>query len=128
MDEPTPLDLPEDVRAELDAMSPERRHEWLDRLHAQHGAQVQLKETMLSAATRVDGIADLMRGALIGRLEDQPEELQTEFLDYLMGHRMRAEWMRAAARGDAEAAKEYLTKAEDYEERSKNFTPRLATE
>ncbi|MFI9380257.1 hypothetical protein [Kutzneria sp. NPDC052558] len=128
MDDPVPFDLPEDVRAELDAMSPERRHEWLDRLHAQHGVQVQMKETMLHAATRVDAIADIMRSALIGRLEDQPEESQTEFLDYLMGYRMRAEWMRAAARGDAEAAKEYLAKAEDYEERSKDFTPRLAAE
>jgi hypothetical protein len=121
MDDPAPLHLPEDVRAELDAMSPERRHEWLDRLHAQYGAQVQMRETMLRAATSVDGIADIMRGALVGRLEDQPEALQTEFLDYLMAHRMRAEWMRATARGDAEAAKEYLTKAEGYEDRSKGL-------
>jgi hypothetical protein len=76
-------------------------------------------------ADMADEFADMMCGALIGRLEDQPEQFQTEFLDYLMSHRMRAEWARALAHGDTGAASEYLAKAEDYAERSKDFTPQF---
>jgi hypothetical protein len=128
MDESVPLDLPEDVRTDLDAMSPERRHACIEQLYALHGAQVRFNENMVLMAAMLDENVDLFRGALVGRLEDQPERFQTEFLDYLMAHRMRAEWMRASARGDTEAAEEYLAKAEEYEERSKDFTPRLAAE
>jgi hypothetical protein len=124
-DEPTPLELPDEVRAELDAMPPERRHAWLDRLRAEHAFQVRSRECMLRFADGLDGLVDGLRGAIIGRFEDQPEDTQNEFLDYLMARSMRAEWARATARGDVEAAQQYQAKAEDYEERSKDFTIRF---
>jgi hypothetical protein len=121
MDELGPLELPAEVWAELDAMPAERRHACMEQMHAQRAFEITHRETMLKAAAMLDETVQTLRHAIIGEFDDQPEATQNEFLDYLMASSMRADWARALARRDDDAAEEYRAKAEVYEEQSKDF-------
>ncbi|QUQ68262.1 hypothetical protein [Kutzneria sp. CA-103260] len=111
------LDLTDQTRAELDAMPPAKRQEWIDYLKAQQSGWDSVRAGAREAVVGLDKINDIM----LSQLDLQPDEASRQALvDHVMTNVLMGECLLASARGDAETADTHLQAWQRYAEKTKN--------
>ncbi|GAA3436942.1 hypothetical protein [Kutzneria kofuensis] len=100
MSEPDDLDLPEDARAELDALPPAQRREWITYLRDRQKVWAQLQARTRCAVDILNQAND----TLLSQLSLQPDEASRQaLLDQATATAFMGEALLSAVRGDAEA-------------------------
>jgi hypothetical protein len=111
------LDLTDQARAELEAMPPATRQEWIDYLTAQQSGWATVHAGTREAVGRLDKINDLM----LSQLDIQPDEASRQALvDHVMTNVLMGECLLASARGDTEAADTHRQAWHRYAEKTKD--------
>ncbi len=111
------LDLTDQGRAELDAMPPATRQEWVDYLKAQQSGWAAVHASTRETVGRLDKINDIM----LSQLDIQPDEASRQALvDHVMTNVLMGECLLASARGDSETADAHRQSWQRYAEKTKD--------
>lgn len=111
------LDLTDQARADLDAMQPAKRHEWVDYLKEQQSGWAAVHAGARAAVGRLDKI----NGIMLSQLDRQPDEASRQALvDHVMTNVLMGECLLASARGDSETADAHRQSWQRYAEKTKD--------
>ncbi|MFI9388566.1 hypothetical protein [Kutzneria sp. NPDC052558] len=111
------LDLTDEARAELDAMPPATRQEWIDYLKTQQAGWAAVHASTRETVGQLDKINDLM----LSQLDIQPDEASRQALvDHVMTTVLMGECLLASTRGDTEAADTHREAWHRYAEKTKD--------
>jgi hypothetical protein len=113
------LDLTDQARAELDAMPPATRQQWIDYLKEQQSGWAAVHASTRETVGQLDKINDIM----LSQLDIQPDEASRQALvDHVMTNVLMGECLLASTRGDTESADTHRQAWQRYAETTKDHT------